>query len=90
MREKERLRMSKTQKDLCLYRLCKRLDTKPTIPMLLVATSQVTLAYYTHTFSNSFESVLLCLSLSTYTDYAKEVLQFVSLHCITVLSLQIL
>ncbi|PHZ16603.1 uncharacterized protein RHIMIDRAFT_266485 [Rhizopus microsporus ATCC 52813] len=58
--------------DLCVYRLCKQTGaSKPLIPMLLVATSQITLAYYTHTFSNSFESVLLCLCLSTVVDYTK-------------------
>ncbi|KAI7900853.1 Alg9-like mannosyltransferase family-domain-containing protein [Cokeromyces recurvatus] len=60
-------------KDLSVYRLCKRINLKkPTIPMLLVATSQVTLAYHTRPFSNAFESVLLCLSLSLYADFASE------------------
>jgi phosphatidylinositol glycan class Z len=57
--------------DVCVYRLCKRIgSTKPMISMILVATSQVTLAYYTRPFSNSFESILLCLSLCTYAEYA--------------------
>lgn len=38
--------------------------------MILVATSQVMLTYYTRPFSNSFESILLCASLCTYADYA--------------------
>lgn len=41
--------------------------------MLLVATSQVTLAYNTRPFSNSFESVLLCLCLYAYASYAHKV-----------------
>lgn len=53
--------------------------------MFLVATSQVTLAYYTHPFSNSFESILLCLSLCTYADYAKEVKKTNTFVCIQVL-----
>ncbi|KAL7330640.1 alpha 1,2 mannosyltransferase [Mucor circinelloides] len=56
--------------DVCVYRICKHIGTKPKIPMLLIATSQVTLAYNTRPFSNSFESVLLCLCLYTYVNYA--------------------
>jgi phosphatidylinositol glycan class Z len=48
------------------------MGTKPTLPMILVATSQVTLAYYTRPFSNSFESIILCACLLIYVDLAKE------------------
>ncbi|KAG2230630.1 hypothetical protein INT48_005898 [Thamnidium elegans] len=57
---------------LCVYKLCNHIGKKPTLPMILVATSQVTLAYYTHPFSNSFESILLCLSLCTYADFVSK------------------
>ncbi|KAG0748347.1 hypothetical protein G6F62_002538 [Rhizopus arrhizus] len=54
------------------YLLCKHIGlSKPSIPMLLVATSHVTLAYYTHPFSNSFESILLCLCLSLFINHTK-------------------
>ncbi|CEP12647.1 hypothetical protein [Parasitella parasitica] len=46
--------------------------TRPMAPMLLIATSQVTLAYNTRPFSNSFEGVLLSLCLYTYLSYADE------------------
>lgn len=39
--------------------------------MILVATSQVTLAYYTHPFSNSFESVLLSLCLFLFVKHTE-------------------
>ncbi|KAI8877059.1 glycosyltransferase family 22 protein [Backusella circina FSU 941] len=58
--------------DFCVYRLCKKMGTKPALPMILVATSQVTLAYYTRPFSNSFESIILCSSLLLYVELAKE------------------
>lgn len=54
--------------------------------MLLIATSQVTLAYNTRPFSNSFESVLLCLCLYTYVSYAHKV--NVACKCVKTLSTQ--
>ncbi|KAI8973206.1 Alg9-like mannosyltransferase family-domain-containing protein [Mycotypha africana] len=52
--------------------MCKHLSIKPIIPMILLATSQVTLAYHTRPFSNSFESVLLCVSLLTYVKFSEK------------------
>lgn len=72
-RELQQTFLKKIKIDLCVYKLCKHVGKKPTLPMLLVATSQVTLAYYTHPFSNSFESILLCLCLCTYADYVAKV-----------------
>ncbi|KAI8060977.1 Alg9-like mannosyltransferase family-domain-containing protein [Gongronella butleri] len=49
--------------DYCVYRLCRKMEKDELLPVLLVATSQVTLVYCVRPFSNAIESCLLCLSL---------------------------
>ncbi|ORX56860.1 Alg9-like mannosyltransferase [Hesseltinella vesiculosa] len=49
--------------DYTVLRLCRKLEKDELLPMLLTATSQVTMVYCTRPFSNATESFLLCLSL---------------------------
>lgn len=49
--------------DYAIYRICRCLDRDPKLPMALFATSHVALVYYVRPFSNSFESLILCLSI---------------------------
>ncbi|KAL0088201.1 Alg9-like mannosyltransferase family-domain-containing protein [Phycomyces blakesleeanus] len=42
------------------------------LPLFLVASSQVALVYYTRTFSNSIEAIILCLSLASYASFTKK------------------
>ncbi|CAO3633003.1 unnamed protein product [Cunninghamella echinulata] len=49
--------------DYVVYKLCQRLHKDEVLPLLLVATSQVTLAYCTRPFSNSVELIILCVSI---------------------------
>ncbi|KAI8338461.1 GPI mannosyltransferase [Chlamydoabsidia padenii] len=49
--------------DYVVYRLCQRLGKDEVLPLLFVATSQVTMVYNTRPFSNAIESVILSLSL---------------------------
>lgn len=44
--------------DFFVYNICKDIDLDPTVPMLLYASSYVTLIYYCRTFSNTVESFL--------------------------------
>ncbi|CDS07737.1 hypothetical protein LRAMOSA01686 [Lichtheimia ramosa] len=49
--------------DYAIYRICRSLDKDPKLPLALFATSHVALVYYVRPFSNSFESLILCLSI---------------------------
>lgn len=49
--------------DYVVYSLCQRLHKDEILPLLFVATSQVTLAYSMRPFSNSVEAAILCISI---------------------------
>ncbi|KAI9496534.1 GPI mannosyltransferase [Zychaea mexicana] len=75
--------------DYAVYRMCKQIGKDPVLPFLLVSTSQVMLVYYMRPFSNSVESVALCLAFSIYATTLQKITSIRSFALGSVLSLGI-
>ncbi|KAI9029040.1 Alg9-like mannosyltransferase family-domain-containing protein [Phycomyces nitens] len=58
--------------DFSIIHLYKSMKKDYLLPLFLVASSQVALVYYTRTFSNTIEAIILCLSLASYTSFTKK------------------
>ncbi|KAI7869953.1 Alg9-like mannosyltransferase family-domain-containing protein [Spinellus fusiger] len=56
--------------DFSVIRLYTAMKKDYSMPLLVLATSQVMLVYYTRPFSNSVEAVVLCLSLCAYVTFS--------------------
>ncbi|KAI8143935.1 Alg9-like mannosyltransferase family-domain-containing protein [Fennellomyces sp. T-0311] len=73
--------------DYAVYRMCRQVGQDPRLPIVLVSTSQVMMVYYMRPFSNTIESILLCLSLLAYTATLKQITSTLSFALGCLLSL---